>query len=274
MPVFQHDGLPFAYREAGSGIPVVLQHGLGGDTGQPFGLFQPPRGFRLLAFDFRAHGETRPLGDPGRINIASFADDLRALIDHLELPPIVVGGISLGAAVALNFTVRFPDRVRGLVLSRPAWLDGPREENVRVYGFIASLIREHGAARGRELFLESDVYQAIARQFPDAAASLVKQFEHPRAEETVIKLERIPRDAPVRDLRALEAIAVPTLVLANRQDPIHPFACGESLAQRIPQAEFRELTPKSVSSERHAAEVQQFIAAFLERHFARGSSPW
>ena len=85
--------------------------------------------------------------------------------------------------------------------------------------------------------------------------------------ETVVKLERISHDAPCRSLRELEALAVPTLVLANRQDPIHPYDYGETLARTIRGAEFGDLTPKSVSKERHAADVRRRLTEFLQRHF-------
>jgi pimeloyl-ACP methyl ester carboxylesterase len=269
MPTFAHDGLAFHYEDTGEGFPFVFQHGLGGDVSQPCGLFRPPVGVRLLALDCRAHGETRPLGEPAKIGIAPFADDLRAFLDYLRIDGAVGGGISMGAAVALNFALRFPGRGRGLVLSRPAWLDGPMADNARRYAGIAGLIRRHGARRGLELFRQSDDYREVFRQAPDAANSLIGQFENSRAEETVVKLERIPNDAPVRDLAALGAIDVPTLVLANRQDPIHPFGYGTELARRIPGAEFRELTPKSVSREGHARDVQRTIEDFLRRHFPR-----
>ncbi len=269
MPTFAYDGLAYHYEDTGEGLPFVFQHGLGGDVGQPGDLFRPPAGVRLLALDCRAHGETCPLGDPAKIGITHFADDLRAFLDHLRIDRAVVGGISMGAAVALNFVLRFPERVRGLVLSRPAWLDGPMPDNARRYGAIARLIRQHGARRGQELFRESEDYRDAFNQSPDAAASLLGQFENPRAEETVVKLERIPNDAPVRDLATLGAINVPTLVLANRQDPIHPFEYGTELARRIAGAEFRELTPKSVSREGHARDVQRALEDFLRRHFPR-----
>jgi pimeloyl-ACP methyl ester carboxylesterase len=269
MPTFTHDGLTFHYEDTGEGVPFIFQHGLGGDVNQPCGLFRPPAGVRLLALDCRGHGETRPLGEPVKIGIAPFADDLHALLDHLRIDRAVVGGISMGAAVALNFALRFPGRVRGLILSRPAWLDGPMPDNVRRYAAIAGLIRRDGPRRGLELFRQSDDYRELFRQAPEAANSLAAQFESPRAEETVVKLERVPNDAPVRDLAALSAIGVPTLVLANRQDPIHPFEYGTELARRITGAEFRELTPKSVSREGHARDVQRAIEDFLRRFFPR-----
>lgn len=270
MPFFSHDRLSFHYVDKGNGTPFVFQHGLGGDISQPFGLFTPPRGFRLLAFDCRGHGETRPLGEPEKIGLTFFADDLLAFMNHLHLPSAVVGGISMGSAVALNFTLRFPDRVVGLVLSRPAWLDGPMPRNAEIYARIAHLIRQHGPERGLQRFKETEEYIETLRLSADSANSLVGQFENPRAEETVLKLERIPNDAPNRDRREWQFIKVPTLVLASRQDPIHPFEYGQILAQTIPSAEFKELTPKSVSKERHAADVQKFIGDFLQRHFSGG----
>jgi pimeloyl-ACP methyl ester carboxylesterase len=272
MPQFQRDALSFNYRETGAGIPFVFQHGLGGDVSQPFGLFLPPPGFRLLAFDCRGHGETRPLGDPEKISIASFADDLLALLDTLALPRAIVGGISMGAAVALNFTLRNPGRARALVLSRAAWLAGPMPENARIFSDIARLIGKHGAREGEMIFKQSSAYQEIARQSADVGESLLMQFRNPRAEETFTKFERIARDAPLRDLRELARIRVPTLVLANRQDPIHPFEYGEELARLIPGAEFHEITAKSVSKEQHAADVQCFISDFLQRHFSGANS--
>lgn len=267
MPVFERDGLSFNYIDIGSGTPFVFQHGLGGDVSQPSGLFSPPAGFRLLSFDCRAHGETVPLGDPSKIGLAAFADDLMALLDHKGLAAAVVGGISMGAAVALNACLRYPDRVAGLVLSRPAWLERPITETSMLYPKMASLIREHGAQGGLRVFRESEDYATVARLSPDAAASLVKAFEHPRAEETVIKMDRIPRDTPCNDRRRWASIGVPTLVLANRHDVIHPFEYGETLAREIPGAEFKELTSKSISPERHAAQVQAFIEGFLKQHF-------
>ena len=62
---FDRDGLSFHYRDEGDGLPFVFQHGLGGDLSQPFGVYRPAAGVRLIGFDFRGHGETRPLGDDG-----------------------------------------------------------------------------------------------------------------------------------------------------------------------------------------------------------------
>jgi pimeloyl-ACP methyl ester carboxylesterase len=267
MPFFKHDNIDFHYRSEGAGLPFFFQHGLGAELGQPFSLVQPPHGFRLLAFDVRAHGLTNPIGDPAKLRFNTLAEDLRALMDHLEIPKAIVGGISMGAGLALNFTLRFPERVLGLALSRPAWLDTPNPWNVKMFSLVAQLIREHGARRGQELFKQTAEYAELLQKWPDVANSLALQFESPRVEETAFKLESIIRDTPNNDRQQWKSIRVPTLVLANRQDPIHPFGYGEILAQAIPGAELKEITSKSVSVERHGVDVQRYIGEFLNAKF-------
>lgn len=269
MPIFRHDGLRFNYREVGKGIPFVFQHGLGGDIEQPFGLVRPPSGFRMIAFDCRVHGATKPVGEERKIDIGVFVEDCASLLDHLHVSAAIMGGISMGAAMALEYALRYPERVQGLVLSRPAWLDKPHPKKANPFLTIARLIRKHGAHRGAELLKVSTLYKDCLRKSPDVAASLIKQFAHPRAEETVAKLERIPQYVPSFKRKDLRAISVPTLVLANRQDPVHPYEFGKTLARLIPGAEFRELTPKSASIEAHGVDVQRYIAEFLLKHFAR-----
>jgi len=74
---------------------------------------------------------------------------------------------------------------------------------------------------------KTEEYRNLLRASPDGGASLLGQFAHPRAEETVIKLENIPSHIPAHTREDLASISVPTLVLANRQDPIHPYEFGE-----------------------------------------------
>ena len=107
---FERDGFRFHYRTTGDGIPFVYQHGLGADVNQPFKLFEPPPGIQMLGFDCRMHGATTPMISTSGISLATFADDLRGFLDFLGIQRAIVGGISMGAAVALNFALRFPER--------------------------------------------------------------------------------------------------------------------------------------------------------------------
>jgi len=264
---FNRDCTRFHYRDTGDGVPFVFQHGLGGDLEQPFGIFNPPTGIRLLAFDFRAHGQTEPLGPVHKISLATFADDLAAFLDHLHIEQAVTGGISMGAAVTINFALRYPGRVLGLVQARPAWFEGPNRENGRKCTYIAELLRNLGPERGKAEFEQSDMFHKVLAEAPNAAESLLGQFDNPQAVERRGRLERIPLDAPYESLGQLAAITVPTLVLANRQDPIHPFFFGEAIADAITGSEFHEITSKSVSVEQHNRGMQLHLCGFLQQNF-------
>jgi len=267
MAELVHDGIHFHYRDEGEGIPFIFQHGLGADLTQPFSIFRPPAGIRLIAFDARAHGKTTPVGPMEKISLRNSSDDLGALMDHLSIPQAIVGGISMGAAITLNFTLRNPGRVLGLVQSRPAWLDAPHPWNVTMFSLVSQMVREQGRIVGKEHFLRSDEYAETLAKWPDVANSLAAQFDNPHAAETAFKFERIIRDAPCRDRREWAGIRMPTLILANRFDPIHPFEFGMEMQRLISGAEFQEITSKSLSLEQHNAEVQRALDAFLQRHF-------
>jgi pimeloyl-ACP methyl ester carboxylesterase len=270
MPFIQHNGIQFHYRDEGTGIPFFFQHGLGADLTQPFSLCQSPAGVRLIGFDARAHGQTKPVGPEESISLSSFADDLRALMDRLKIRQAIVGGISMGAAITLNFTLRHPERVLGLVQSRPAWLDAPNLWNVTMFSLITRLAREHGRIEGKKHFLDTPEYKETLAKWPDVANSLAGQFDNAVVDETAFKFERIIRDAPCRDRREWSSIKAPTLILANRLDPIHPFEYGLEMQRLIPGAEFQEITAKAVSLEQHNADVQRWIDSFLRRHFLKG----
>ena len=156
------------------------------------------------------------------------------------------------------------------MLSRPAWIDRPLPENVHLYSMIADLLQSVGAKEGLERFRQTAEFQAMEGQSPDCAKSLVGQFEQPRAEECAARLARLIVDTPCPDRSMYRTINVPTLVLGNHQDPIHPWDLAETLAGLIPGAELCEITPKSVSLEQHAADVQKAVDGFLMRRVSNG----
>jgi pimeloyl-ACP methyl ester carboxylesterase len=118
-----------------------------------------------------------------------------------------------------------------------------------------------------EVFKKSEIYQRALAESPAAASSLAAHFGDPRAEEAVVRLEKIPVDSPSHTRAEWRAIKVPTLVMACGMDAIHPYSFGVTLAREIPGAEFKELTSKSVSLELYEQETQRFLEDFLLRHY-------
>ena len=263
MPWFARRRFRLHYLDRGTGTPFIFQHGLGGSTDQTAGLFPRTSGVRFLSLDCRSHGESEPTAQPEDLRFSLMADDILAWMDHLVVENVVLGGISMGAAIALNLALRYPGRVRGLLLSRPAWLDGPMEA-VELYSEVAALIRSKGIDGGQRAFLASSTYARLRLESSDAANSLLGQFQAPRAKERVSRLEEMPRDIPHPDRKQWAAINVPTLVLATDSDPVHPLRLARALADAIPHAEFRQVAAKSIDVALHVREVQSAVGDWLE----------
>ena len=129
MEKFVHNGLTLEYEISGQGEPFFFLHGMGGSVEQIQSIYQPIPGARLISLNQQGHGSSE--ADWSNLTFGSLADDLRALMDYLEIRQATIGGISMGAAVCLNFAVRFPDRVKQLLLVRNAWTDRPMSPEVQ-----------------------------------------------------------------------------------------------------------------------------------------------
>jgi len=270
MPIFHHDQLSFRYRDQGTGPVFLFQHGLGGDLTQPLGLYPPRDGLRLISMDCRGHGETRPLGEPEKLRFDTFSDDLAALLRHRGVRQAVWGGISMGAALALNGALRHRGMARGLVLVRPAWVDGPGGTHLQVFPLLGRLLREFDPPLARQYLEASLEYALLREQCLDSAETLLRLLDEPRATETAAKYERIPADSPCPPFPDWASLDIPALILACREDPVHPYELGEQLAARLPRAEFQEITPKSRSLRGYTNDLRGAINSFFARHFPGG----
>ena len=223
--------LPAARRTP---VPVLMLHGLGGDSGQLWPYAGGDAARTRLAPDLRAHGATMLVGQRRSFTFGGLSRDLAALLDRLRFPPAVVVGMSMGAGVAVSLALRQPGRVRGLVLIRPAWLDVAPPGNLRPLIQAGRLLRRHGARAGQARFVETAEYARVLEQSPAAAASLVAQFGAPHAVRRSVRLVQLPRSTPLRQVRDLRRISVPAVVVGAPCDPPHPFEIARIWASALP----------------------------------------
>ena len=110
--------LHLSVTASGAGRPFLFIHGLCGDSGQTTELLPQVAGWGGICPDCRGHGDS-DFGDIASLSIAQFTADMIALSRTLDGPSPVIGGISMGAAIALRAAVTHPDSFSGLVLARP-----------------------------------------------------------------------------------------------------------------------------------------------------------
>ncbi|MGD9739961.1 MAG: alpha/beta fold hydrolase [Bauldia sp.] len=132
---FDSAGVPIHYVDSGgTGAAVVLIHGLGGssDLWPNAGLF-PIEGFRTIAIDARGHGLSGKPAGAEAYGIA-MAEDVARLLDHLEIEAAHLVGYSMGAEIALRFTVEHPEAVLSLTVGGSGWSGAPEYELYQYVG--------------------------------------------------------------------------------------------------------------------------------------------
>ena len=107
------------YEEHGrGGTPLVLAYGIGGNAD----MWDVNRDalaahHRLVLWEPRGHARSDSPEDPARYSFQRWALDLKTVLDALKIRKAHVGGLSLGAGIATRFALRFPARVRSLVVT-------------------------------------------------------------------------------------------------------------------------------------------------------------
>lgn len=269
--VLDRDGLRLAFHDGGGqGTPVLLQHGLGGAVGQIRDYVGGRPGLRPLTLECRGHGSSEA-GDAAGFSIATFADDVAAAFDRFgPSGPLVIGGVSMGAAIALRLAVTRPERVSALVLIRPAWLVDPAPANMAPNAEVGRLLADRDPAEARRVFEAGATARRLVVQAPDNLVSLLGFFTREPLAVTSELLTRISADGPGVTADDVRAIAVPTLVIGNARDAVHPLAHAEGLAALIPGAVFKQVTAKADDKARHASEVGAAVEAFVQ-HITEGT---
>jgi pimeloyl-ACP methyl ester carboxylesterase len=235
------DGVTLSGEHAGEGPPVVLLHGL---TATRRYVVMGSRllegaGYRVIAYDARGHGRSTPAAAPTEYGYEQLAADLERVLDALEAPRALVAGASMGALTALSFALAHPQRVVALGVITPAYDPMVPAPLAQERDGLAEGLR----AAGVEGFLAAYDFARIPEQWRETVETVMRQrlalHEHPEA--VADALEVVPRSRPFTDMRALAAIAVPTLVVASRDevDPGHPLALAEAYARAIPGASLR-----------------------------------
>jgi pimeloyl-ACP methyl ester carboxylesterase len=194
--------------------------------------------------------------------MALYADDVAALAEELG-PPVVLGGISMGAALALRLAALRPELVRAMVLIRPAWVDEVAPENMWPVAEVAGLLGRWTPPEARDLFLQGETAKRLAQDAPDNLSSLLGYFDSASPGRAGM-LAAIASDGPGIAEEEIAAIDVPTLVCATDEDAVHPLAMAKRLAGLVPGARLVELPPKGRGRAPHFAALHAALADFLK----------
>jgi pimeloyl-ACP methyl ester carboxylesterase len=223
------------YEVHGNGPALVFAHGLGGNHASWFN--QVPffsHHFKVVTFDHRGFGNSRDV--QGGADRTRFVDDLKDLLDHLEITKTALVAQSMGGGTCATFTVLNPNRVTALVLAdtlvgitipeslrarmnavRNATSDLPQIERVLSAGF-----REREPVL-THLYTELNNFNQGAR-------------------------DSLRGNLPGITINQLSAVKIPLLFLAGTKDILFPPDLVRSIHELIPGAEYHEIAESGHSA--------------------------
>lgn len=218
------------YEEQGKGEPIFLLHG-NGEDGTYFvnqlSFFSDK--YRMIAVDTRGHGKS-PRGT-APFTMEQFAMDLWKLMERLQISRAVILGFSDGANIAMKFALKYPDRVKALILN-------------------GGNLDTKGVKRSIQIPIE------IGYRFAKLFAG--------KSEEAKTHMEILGLMVNEPNIRPeeLHAIQAPTLVIAGTKDMIKQ-SHTEMIAENIPNAKLSIISGDHFIANKNAEAFNKEVEAFL-----------
>jgi pimeloyl-ACP methyl ester carboxylesterase len=266
---FSAGGAPAIRGDAvGEGAAIVLCHGI---TATRQSVVHGSRrleraGHRVISYDARGHGESEPAPPQAGYGYPELRGDLDAVIaSEAGGGRIVAAAHSMGAHTAVGFALANPNRLAGIVVIGPSYEGTIEAESLRYWDGLASALEQDGVD-GFVAYI--DRFQGIDRRWRDSVLRFTRERmqRHRHLGAVVAALREVPRSRPFEAMAELEALAVPTLVVASHDeaDPGHPYAVAAAYAERIPAArlisEAEGQSPLAWQGGRLSREIEAFCA--------------
>ena len=257
MPKISMGDIEVHYQEEGVGFPLILVHGLNGDlTGWALVWPEFAQHYRTIALDLRGHGESGKPDIP--YSIKQFSEDLFAVCQKLDILQAHFLGLSMGGAIAQQFALDHPEKVRSLILvSTFSYIDDQAHQ-------AFTKLRKSLLAGSYPAFFDEVIKLAFTPQY-------IATNPGPIAE---LKEKRIRINSPVAIGRATDAcmafnlkeeiskITCPTLIVSGKEDVFTPIHLAEQIHCSIQGSEWKIL--EGVGHNLYIEKAPQLAEAVLE----------
>ena len=254
------DQTELTYYDSGHGRLVVFQHGFAMDHRQVLEVWPELENIRLVCLDTRGHGLSH-LGHPNTLSFQRAVSDVRELIAHLGDTPFMVGGISLGAALAVELT-RDLD-IRRLVIARPAFSVDGDTSHFDVFRVLRDIFRTKPRDQWATCLEQHPAFQALQLTAPRNQETYRRLLEHPRLEELMIWMDALETEALTLTPEELSQFDCKTDVIAQNNDALHPADLAEALAQSIPNARLHFVESGLSSDEAYRESMRGILTGTL-----------
>ncbi|MFQ5829434.1 MAG: alpha/beta fold hydrolase [Candidatus Methylomirabilia bacterium] len=221
MPRVTVNGAELYYEETGEGFPLIWSHEFAGD----YRSWEPQvryfaRRYRVITYNSRGYPPSAVPDDPAAYRNEILVDDLHRLLPHLGIEQAHVGGLSMGANVALNFGLTHPHMARSLIVAGCGSGAVDREHFLKEYGQLAAKLDAQGINAAVDRFSTLPSRSGFREKDPRAFAEFIAQLRDHSARGAAHILRGVQlRRKTIFELEgALDALEVPTLIIVGDQD--------------------------------------------------------
>ncbi len=230
-----YEGYRLAYEEHGAADapPILLVHGILLDSAcnRDLAVALAAQGYRVILLELLGHGRSDKPGHAKELRVDFFAEQVLALLDHLDIASAVVGGVSLGAITTLSFAAQHPERVRAMFLEMPV-MERATPAAALMLVPVIGLVR-------------------YAAPVPRAIARVLRRLPRPRSNLLQIPynaLTQEPEDIAsiihgvlvgpvVPPRRVRRSLDMPAMIIAHGGDWLHNIEDAQVLQRELPHAE-------------------------------------
>jgi len=241
MPTVTVEGTTVSYVDVHAGAdgpPVLLLHAFPLHSG----MWQPQLDavsgrHRVIAPDLKGFGSSDAPEDESAYSMASYADEVAALLGTLEIDQVVVVGLSMGGYVAFSLLDRHPALVAALVLADTR-AERDSEQVLERRTQQQQQVREEGTVAVIDTLLDTLLSEHTRELRPQVVVEARRLMDNPPAGFVgALEAMKSRPDATGR----LGAIDVPTLVLVGDHDKPSPPEVARALHEQIPGSRFAVL---------------------------------
>jgi 3-oxoadipate enol-lactonase len=257
-------GSTLHYEVTGSGPAIVFAHGLGGNHmswWQQVAHFAPH--WTCVTFAHRGFAPSTAI--EGGPNPADYADDLAALVSHLDLPDFRIVGQSMGGWTAIDYALRRPPALKGIVLAAttgpidPRQMREPERSMLKDWSEFGEMLMPKLWAAG----MHPACGARMAAEQP-AIHLLYRQIDGMNAHWDKEALRRRLMESRTRPPEDLQKIACPILFIPNDEDVVMPPFAADALAAVVPGARVAHIPDAGHSGYfERPAEFNRIVGEFL-----------
>ncbi len=258
---FNSNGVPIHYTLAGTGVPVILVHGLGINAGINFGVHGTKTAlaeeYQVITLDLRGHGRSGKPHDPEQYG-EEMCEDIIRLMDHLRINKAHVLGYSMGGFIVLKLATLHPERLLSFAPCAAGWTP----ESEKEFGFFEELADDLDQGKGYGLLSDrlTPIGQKVRwheRYLMDRGLSLLNDE---------VAMSALLRSVPklIVPEEALRKNTIPALAVVGASDPLRVFT--EKMAEVTTNMQLIIMPEGDHMTTLHKAATLEAIKAFLKEN--------